>query len=132
MKRIKNVKYCSCLNASSDENEDLQMTSRVILRLTVGGTPFWKNLMERKTQTENCMRGQIYARLKYSNTWNIVSFHFTLISLTKLFPPLIPTIINGKINFFCLNVQIRNRGHVNFKSIRYCHKGLESGSQNII
>ena len=101
---MKNVKYFLSLNASSDENEDLQMTSRVILRLTVGGTPFWNDLMERKAQTENCMKGQIYAKMKYSNTWNIVSFHFTLISLTKLFPPLIPAIINRKINFFCLIV----------------------------
>ena len=51
MKRMKNVKYFLCLNASSDENEDLQMTSRVILRLTVGGTPFWRKLKETKTQT---------------------------------------------------------------------------------
>ena len=87
-----------------------------------------KNLMERKTQPENCMKGQIYAWLKYRNTWNIVSFHFSLIRMTKLSPPLIRAIINGKIIFFVW--LYKSETHENFRSLRHCHKGLESGSQN--
>ena len=67
-----------------------------------------KSLMERKTQPENCMKGQIYAWLKYRNTWNIVSFHVSLIRMTKLSPPLIRAIINGKIIFLvdCANQKL--------------------------
>ena len=53
------------------ENEDLQMTSRVILRLTVGGTPFWKKSHGKKNSTRELHEGanlrlaEIQKYLKY-------------------------------------------------------------------
>ena len=91
--------------------------------LCLGFSHFELNILG--TRDISCVLHEIQI---WNTTWNIVSFHFSLIRMTKLSPPLIRAIINGKIIFFVW--LCKSETHENFGSLRHCHTGLESGSQN--